>query len=106
MTGSESSSAGGKWQVSRDGGQLPKWRADGKELIFRSLEGQPMAVQINTNSTFQAGIPEPLFTMPEIVGSWDVTSDGQRFLVSVPKQQQERDSFINVVVNWQATLKQ
>jgi len=107
-SGAVSSPASGKWQVSRDSGQLPKWRADGKELIFRSLDGTPMAVQINTNPTFQAGIPERVFSMPFFaggVGSWDVTSDGQRFLVAVPVQGHESDSFINVVVNWQAELK-
>ena len=27
--------AAGKWQISRDGGFRPKWRADGKELFFQ-----------------------------------------------------------------------
>jgi hypothetical protein len=33
----------------------------------------------------RAGTPKPLFQIPEGAGfSWDVTSDGERFLVSVP----------------------
>ena len=71
----------GKWQISRDGGSRPKWRADGKELIFRAPNGSPMAVDITTSPSFQAGIPKPLFTMPPNAGAWDVTADGKRFLV-------------------------
>ncbi len=28
--------AGGKWQASTNGGDAPRWRADGKELYFLS----------------------------------------------------------------------
>ena len=31
----------GKWQVSRDGGSQPKWRADGKEISSRLLPTEP-----------------------------------------------------------------
>src|SRR5262249_14438402 len=46
--GSESSATGGKWQVSKDGAAVanPKWRADGKEIIFRAPGGSPMAVDV------------------------------------------------------------
>ena len=102
--GSGSAPAVGKWQISRDGGVRPKWRADGKELIFRALNGSPMAVDISTSPAFQAGIPKPLFMMPANVGAWDVTADGKRFLVAVPVQQ-NANTPITVVLNWEAGLK-
>jgi hypothetical protein len=96
----------GKWQVSKDGGELAKWRADGKELIFRALNGSPMAVDVTTTgAAFQAGVPKQLFAPPPNVGDWDVTADGKRFLAAVPPVQQTTQTPITVVLNWQAALQ-
>jgi Tol biopolymer transport system component len=105
--GSGATPVAGKWQISRDGGGRPKWRADGKELIFRALPSlTPMAVDITTSPSFQAGVPKPLFTMPPNAGPWDVTADGKRFLAAVPLQaQQNANPPITVVLNWEAGLK-
>jgi hypothetical protein len=96
----------GKWQVSKDGGTLAKWRADGKELIFRAPNGSPMAVDVAaTGAAFQAGVPKQLFALPANVGDWDVTADGKRFLAEVPPAQQIFRTPIIVVLNWEAALK-
>ncbi len=96
----------GKWQVSKDGGTLAKWRADGKELIFRAPNGSPMAVDVSaTGAAFQAGVPKQLFVLPPNVGDWDVTADGKRFLAAVPPGQQTAQTPITVVLNWQAALQ-
>ena len=96
----------GKWQVSKDGGTLAKWRADGKELIFRAPNGSPMAVDVSaTGAAFQAGVPKQLFVLLPNVGDWDVTADGKRFLAAVPPGQQTNQTPITVVLNWQAALQ-
>jgi Tol biopolymer transport system component len=108
--GSESSATSGKWQVSKDGAAVanPKWRADGKEIIFRAPGGSPMAVDvIGSGPAFQAGIPKQLFPAQPTSGPWDVTADGKRFLMAVPPGQQNsylREP-ITVVMNWQTALK-
>jgi Tol biopolymer transport system component len=95
--GSGAAPAVGKWQISRDGGSRPKWRADGKELIFRAPNGSPMAVDITTSPAFQAGIPKPLFTMSPNAGNWDVTADGKRLLAVMPLQGQQN---ANTPITW------
>src|SRR5262249_7707100 len=60
----ELSGAGGKWQISVSGGQLPRWRADGKEIFFQGLDQTLMAVDVHTSETFQAGVPSALFRIP------------------------------------------
>jgi hypothetical protein len=55
-------------------------------------------------TTFQAATPKPLFKLPLGASDWDVTSDGQRFLVAVPRGQAAEES-ITVVLNWSADLK-
>jgi len=101
--GSPESSAGGRAKISRDGGHSPVWRADGRELIFRSASGAPMAAEVtHTSASFQAGSPKQLFAIPDV--PWDVTPDGKRFLVSLPPPT-ELPTPITIDLNWEATLK-
>jgi Tol biopolymer transport system component len=98
----------GKWQVSTSGGILPGWRPDAKELYFISNQNVLMAVVIKASQdNFDSGTPQPLFPMPLITISgdtlYDVTADGQRFLITNPP-----DPFrpsISVIVNWSPDLK-
>jgi serine/threonine protein kinase len=76
------------------------WRGDGKELFYLSADWQVMAVPVTLGSTLQAGLPQPLFAIPP--GSqFDVSPDGQRFLVNARVQGPESPP-LNVVVNWTA----
>ena len=91
----------GKWQVSTNGGGLPHWSADGKELFFTAANHKLMAVPVKAGSTFEAGVPKVLFEVPR--GWFDVSKDG-RFLVSMPVEQSAIVQ-IAVVLNWTAGLK-
>jgi Tol biopolymer transport system component len=82
-------SAAGKWQVSREGGTEPRWRADGKELFYIGQTGTLMAVPVEAGGTFSSGAPAPLFQIrgrapisSTDLFTYDVTKDGQRFLVN------------------------
>jgi Tol biopolymer transport system component/predicted Ser/Thr protein kinase len=99
----------GKWQLSTSGAapqsQVPKWRSDGKEVIFGAANGAIMAVDVNGNrSAFAPGVPHELFH-PPANGGWDVTADGKRFLVEVQPGQQNTQTPITVVLDWAADLK-
>jgi hypothetical protein len=107
VSGSSGPSLGeGKWQVSKDGGTAPKWRGDGKELVFSGPSGSQLAVEVSTNgAAFQPGVPKQLFALPQTAGDWAMTSDGKRFLVHMPPNQQTVSTPITMVLNWQAELK-
>ena len=97
----------GKWQISRDGGNYPKWRADGKEIIFQAPPNgtRKMAVDVKANgAAFEAGVPQQLF-VTQADNGWDVTGDGKRLLLAVPEAQRATQVPITVVLNWQAQLK-
>ena len=81
--------AAGKWQVSRGGGTEPRWRGDGKEMFYIGAGSTLMAVPVTSDGTFAAGNPTPLFrtqfrapVSSTDLFSYDVTKDGQRFLVN------------------------
>ena len=102
---------GGKWQISTDGGTEPVWNPSGRELFYR--EGSKlMAVDISTQSGFTAGKPRVLFEgqyvpSPATASNYDVSHDGQRFLMLKPSEGSEvAPTQINVVLNWFEELKQ
>jgi Tol biopolymer transport system component len=98
--------AGGRWQVSPAGGVAPRWRRDGKELYYVTLDNKIMAVPLAPEPSFHAGLPTLLFSIhPSPNGStYDVTADGQRFLVNaVPAEQGSPP--LSLVVHWAGLLK-
>ena len=94
----------GKWQISTDGGELPRWRDDGKELFFHFADSF-FAVDVKTDGpAFTAGVPKRLFDIPAVSasathGEFVVTRDGQRFLVTTQSDNAAAQP-IEVVVNW------
>jgi eukaryotic-like serine/threonine-protein kinase len=97
----------GKWQISVDGGAQPRWRRDGKELFFLSQDSEVMAVDVNPGVTLTAGIPHELFRgSPYTMAGrrYDVSADGQRFLMYLPNSA-AGNAPITVVMNWWAGLK-
>jgi hypothetical protein len=102
---------GGKWQISTEGGSEPVWNPNGRELFYRS-GGKMMAVDIATQPGFAAGKPRMLFEgryepAPFPAANYDVSSDGQRFLMLKPTEPAEAaPTQINVVLNWFEELKQ
>jgi Tol biopolymer transport system component/DNA-binding winged helix-turn-helix (wHTH) protein len=94
----------GKWQISTEGGELPRWRGDGKELFFHFTDSF-FAVDVKTDGpAFTAGIPKRLFDIPGVSasathGEYVVTRDGQRFLVAMQSDKAAAQP-IEVVVNW------
>ena len=97
--------SGGKWLISTSGGTRPRWRRDGKELFYVANDGKLMAVEIKSGANFEAGAPKLLFDTHAHWGFYDVTADGQRFIVTMPVEQAQVRSPITVVLNWQAGLK-
>jgi len=102
---------GGKWQISTEGGTEPVWNRNGRELFYRSGD-KMMAVEIATQPGFAAGKPRMLFEgryelAPFPISNYDVSPDGQRFLMLKPTEQtQVAPTQINVVLNWFEELKQ
>jgi Tol biopolymer transport system component len=95
--------------VSTAGGSFVRWRRDGRELLYLAPPGNTlMAAEVNGQSDeFQVGTVRPLFqpTLSSgVIDPYDVSNDGQRFLVITPADTQE-SSVIAVVVHWPAGLK-
>lgn len=98
--------AHGKWQISKGGGEQPRWRGDGKEVFYLSSDYKMMAASVTTGSNFDAGTPVNLFQAtprpPVLVYDflvYDVSRDGQRFVINTPVKQADLQP-MSVLLNW------
>jgi len=103
---------GGKWQISTEGGTEPAWNRNGRELFYRS-GNKMMALDVATQPGFSPGKPRMLFEGQYFTSDWpligtayDVSPDGQRFLMVKSTEQASSATQINVVLNWFEELKQ
>ena len=94
-----------KWQVSRVGGDFPRWRRDGRELFYVSLDRMMTAVAVDgRGAAFDVGGATPLFPVsaPAAPGyPYAVTESGDRFLVNTNVTPATP---LTVILNWTATL--
>jgi Tol biopolymer transport system component len=97
----------GKWQISNGGGAAPRWRRDGRELFYVAPDRRLLSVEVRSGESFASGAPKPLFAVPWFRANfpfYDVTGDGQRFLVTEIVRPEEPEP-ITLVVDWTAGLK-
>ena len=85
----------------------PFWARNGRELVYRA-NNKMMAVDITTEPSFSPGKPRLLFESPMALSQrdFDVTPDGQSFLIIQAGEQQAEANQINVVLNWFEELKE
>ncbi|MEE8256806.1 MAG: hypothetical protein V3R60_02855, partial [Acidobacteriota bacterium] len=91
---------GGKCQVSAGASRAPfqRWSHDGRELFY--LNGNKMmVVPVRAGESFSAGTPQVLFEGSFGFG-YDVTADGQRFVMVQPGEQTAATTQLNFVFNW------
>jgi DNA-binding winged helix-turn-helix (wHTH) protein/Tol biopolymer transport system component len=97
-----------RWQISSNGGQEPRWRNDGKELFYLSNDLSMMSAEIGGETAFHAQPARALFQTRAIRPTgltgqaYDVTSDGQRFLIKVAAT----NTPIIVDLNWLSLVQQ
>src|SRR5262249_55160119 len=64
--------SGSRWAISKDGGDVPVWARNGRELFYRNAD-QMMAVEVTSDPTFSASKPRVLFEAK--TEGYDVTPD-------------------------------
>jgi len=88
------------------------WSTDGKEIFYISgnkmMAAPVQTASMQTGATFEAGVPQVLFEVDRqlpVIVRFDVTADGQRFIMPVPTEEQASLP-ITIVTNWQQALVQ
>ena len=84
---------------------MPLWARSGKRLFYR-WGGQVWVVDVRTDAGFEATKPRLLFDKPGYADSWDISPDGQRFLmVKMDERKPQPVTDIILVQNWFEELK-
>jgi serine/threonine-protein kinase len=88
---------GPRVQVSDETGFLPHWNPNGRELFFKS--GTTLvAVPVLDTQTFRVGAPVKMFTHTEY--DYDVSRDGERFLIVENTDSSGIPAQFNLVQRW------
>jgi serine/threonine-protein kinase len=107
---------GEKIQISTAGGEEPIWVAKGRELLYRTSSNQGggfFSVAIRSLSPFRKETPRRLFedkaneyVHGSPIRAWDVSADGQRFLLTRLVESTDKPvTVMHVVLNWTEELK-
>jgi eukaryotic-like serine/threonine-protein kinase len=89
------------------GGDEPRWRADGQELYYVGNDRTLMAAQVReTAQDFKVISTHSLFrlSLPRNVGFYDVTPDGQRFLINT-RTHVEQSAPLTAISDWPALIR-
>jgi dipeptidyl aminopeptidase/acylaminoacyl peptidase len=74
--------AHGKYQISASGGSSPRWSRDGRQIFYLASRGQLMSVDFQVAaSSVAVSRPRVLFQVPTDVTQFEVTADGNRFIL-------------------------
>ena len=102
----------GRWQVSTNGGAKPAWARNGRELFYIDAASTLTSVAVQTaGATFTAGNPDRVFdtkyATPVNVRNYDVSADGQRFVMIKEGTADDKapPASIVVVEHWFEELK-
>jgi predicted Ser/Thr protein kinase len=95
---------GERLQVSTDGGTQPRWRSDGKELFYLSLDRLLMSVEVrNAGGIVEPGVPRVLFEPHPLATLYEAAADGERFLIMSSGVEQSPP--IALLQNWAAAMR-
>jgi serine/threonine protein kinase/Tol biopolymer transport system component len=95
----------GRRQISLSEGRLPRWRRDGKELYYVTPDSQMMAAKVTLGKdTLEVEGVQKLFSgATQITATYDVSPDGQKFVVVEPGE--SLSSTLTIMQNWPAFLR-
>jgi len=92
-------------RVSASGGSLPRWKRDGKELLYLADNGDLVSVATQLSDDLRVGSASVLFTANPPPSDFDVSRDGRRLLFLEGGQGDiPRTVDLTVISNWTAEL--
>jgi hypothetical protein len=103
------SGPGDEWTVSTEGGNEPIWARNGGQLFYREGDSM-MAVDVTLGPPTAVGKPRRLFEgryrrSPGFWANYDVSADGQRFMMVKNVDIAPAPTQINIVLNWFEELR-
>jgi eukaryotic-like serine/threonine-protein kinase len=92
-----------RFQIADIGGTHPRWRRDGREIVFVAPDSTLTVVEVEHGPTFRSGRPEPLVRLHDIT-AFDMRPGAEQFLIPTPVDERSRPE-LQVIVNWMTELR-
>jgi len=89
--------------VSTDGGTMPRWRGDGRQLFYRHSQ-QLFVVDVLDGSPPMVSVPRPIASLAADVVAFDVAPAGDRFLIVRRAPPAAPPNEVQIIANWQSAL--
>jgi serine/threonine protein kinase len=96
----------GKWQVSANGGQVPRWSADGKELFYFDENQSILSVPVKeAGGALEFGAPQIVVSQWTVLTFpfYSISPDGKRLLLERVSEQVNQP--VTIITNFTAGLK-
>jgi len=94
----------GKWQVSTEGGDFPRWSPDGAELFFINIDKVMSVFVWADQGSLETGKPQVLFQFKGMVfttrGAYDVAPDGRFVFIQLEEPPDVDRRHLRLVFNW------
>jgi serine/threonine-protein kinase len=94
---------GGKWQVSNDGGAVPRWSPIGRELFYRGPDRRVMAVAYTSKSDSFAAEKPRVWAEKRLANvfnpSFDVAPDGKHIVGLFDAEEGKPDTMLRVLLH-------
>ena len=91
-------------RISVEGGSLPQFSRDGREILFIAPDNKMMSAAVDTTVTPpRVGVPRPLFDTHAAHPAWTMSADGTRFLINT-RVEEDRPAPLTLFVNWIAAV--
>jgi serine/threonine-protein kinase len=94
-----------RWQVSSSGGSSPVWSPKAQELYYRDISNAVVAVPFEASGAiWRGGTPAKVidakYAAPSDMFNYDLSPDGQRFLMFKDRDESGTGGNLIVVLNW------
>jgi Tol biopolymer transport system component len=90
------------WQITRTGGENPRWRMDGKEMFFVAPDMRLTSLPVDLLKPHEIGAEKKLFSLTSLY--YDMNGEGSGFVTTNPLGLMRKGEAI-VVKNWHAVLE-
>ncbi len=94
----------GRWQISSQGGTVPIWSPNGRELVYTDEANHVMSVPVQAGTTFSFGKASVFFDFSDrpasVYRNYDFAPDGVRLAIVKDPQRVRGSSQFVVTLNW------
>jgi serine/threonine-protein kinase len=99
----------GRWQISGDGGTVPRFAPNGRELFYVNGQNQLVSTTVVSGPTFSFGKTSVVMDLsdspPTVYRNYDVAPDGRIVLIKQAQRTRAPQQFI-AVLNWFTELNE